>query len=255
MSLTAGALSQVSVSANGAVLSSAVATSGTAPYTYQWYRSTASGFSPGPSNILSGATSLSLTDSGLIPNSTYYYKVVVTDSAAPAATATSSQLAVTTTATSIAQNAFAMSPIVGMVDMPYNYNTKSALIDVSAGSAVYYPGQAMKIVASTAGGPPRLIACSADSDEVFGFINYNIKNQSFVVGQACEVSQAGNVIWLYASEAITQGARVCLDSSQVGAVQAAGHTGKNVVGWALDGAAAMGALIRVQLLCPSFATA
>lgn len=255
MSLTAGALSQVSVSANGAVLSSAAATSGTAPYAYQWYRSTSSGFSPGPGNIISGATSLSLTDSGLIPNSTYYYKVVVTDSAAPAATATSSQLAVTTTPTQLSQNQFNQTPIVGMVDLPYNPNTKSVLIDVSAGPAVYTPGQAVKVVPSNAGGPPRVVAVSADSDEVFGFINFNIKNQSFGVGQAAEVSQAGNVIWLYASEAITQGTRVCLDSSQVGAVQAAGHTGKDVVGWAYDGAAAMGALIRVQLTCPSFVTA
>src|SRR5581483_9528523 len=115
MSLTAGALTLVSVQSTTASLSSAVATMGTAPYTYQWYRSTTTGFSPVPSNIITGATALTLSDSSLIPNTPYFYKVVATDSASPAATVTSSQLAVTTLATTLSQNQFAQVPVVGQV--------------------------------------------------------------------------------------------------------------------------------------------
>lgn len=254
MATTAGALSLVSVGSTTASLSSAVATAGTAPYTYQWYRSTTTGFSPGPSNIISGATSLTLSQSSLIPNTPYFYKVVATDSSSPAVAGTSSQLAVTTLATTLSQNSFAQSTIVGQVDMPYNFNTFSAQIDVSASTAVYTQGQAVKIVANTAGGIPRVIAVSGITDNVFGFINFNMKNVNFAVGQDCEVSTSGNVIWLYATAAITQGAQVCLDITSPGAVQPTGATA-TVVGVALDGAAGYGSLIRVRLNTPSFATA
>lgn len=100
MALTAGALSQVSVTSVGDVLASAVATMGTSPYTYQWYRSITSGFTPGTGNILAGKTSLNISDSGLLPKTTYYYKVVATDSAGTPAHATSAQLAITTLAPS-----------------------------------------------------------------------------------------------------------------------------------------------------------
>lgn len=254
MATTAGALSQVSVGSNSASLLSAVATAGTGPYTYQWYRSTTTGFSPGPTNIITGATSLTLNDTNLIPNTPYFYKVVATDSSSPAVTGTSSQLAVTTAVTQLSQNAFVQGPVVGLVDMPYDYSTFSAMIDVTAGTAVYSPGTAMKIVANTSGGVPKVIACSANSDEVFGLINYNLKNVTYGISDRVELSMSGNVMWLYATAAITQGAQVCLDVSSPGAVQPTGNSSK-VVGFALDGAAASGALIRVVLRNPSFATA
>lgn len=255
MALTAGAITQTSVSSNSSVMAVATATMGTAPYvSYQWYRSTTTGFSPGPSNIITGQVAQTLNDSGLIPNTVYFYKNIVTDSASPAATATSTQLSVTTTPTQLSQNQFAMAPIVGSADLNFNYNTMSAQVDVSAGANLLYQGQAVKIVANTLGGVPRVIACNGITDNVFGFVNYNVKNISFGVGQNLEVSSAGNVIWLYATGAITQGARVCLDTSATAGVQATGATA-TVVGWAIDGAAAAGTLIRVHLTCPSFATA
>lgn len=254
MATTAGVLSQVSVSSNSAVLSSAVATGGTAPYSYQWYRSTTTGFSAGPSNIITGATSLTLNDSALIPNTVYFYKVVATDSSSPAVAGTSAQLSVTTTLVQLSQNQFAQSPIVGQPDLNFNFNTMSMQVDTSAGANVLSQGQFVKIVANTLGGIPRVVAASAITDNVVGVVNYNIKNISFAVGQNLEVSSAGNVVWLYATAAITQGARVCLDTSAVAAVQPTGASA-TVVGWAIDGAAAAGSLIRVHLTCPSFATA
>jgi lysophospholipase L1-like esterase len=93
--LAAGTASTVSVGNTVATVTVGNATGGTAPYTYQWYRSTTSGFTPGGGNILSGATSQTLNDTGLTNGVTYYYKDVVTDSASTPATATSNQTSAT----------------------------------------------------------------------------------------------------------------------------------------------------------------
>ncbi len=252
MSVTAGALSQVSVSDTKASLSSAAASGGTGPYTYQWYRSTTTGFSPGAGNLIAGATSLTLDDTGLIPNTTYYYKVVATDTGAGNATDTATQLAVVTAPQSLSQNQFSQSPLVGMIDMRFPYNTMSVQIDASQATALY-AGAAVRIVDS-ADGVPKVVGCSANSDEVLGFINFDIKTVQFLAGAMCEISMAGNVIYLFATGAIARGVRVSLDLTTMGGVRsAAGNTGDDYVGWALDKAAAAGALIRVHLLTPSFA--
>ncbi len=253
MAFAAGALSQVSVSSNSDVLLSAAATGGVGPYTYQWYRSTASGFTPGAGNIISGATSLSLSDSGIIPLTAYYYKVVATDTGNGNATATSSQLVVVTLPSSLQINAFTQSPLIGTIDMRFPYNTIAAQIDVSQVGGLYF-GQAVKLVANTAGGVPKVVGCVADSDPVFGFINFDIKTIQFVAGNACEISMAGNVMYLYATGPITQGAQVTLDITSVGGVsQKVVSSGAAIVGWAMDGAAAAGALIRVHFeSVPSF---
>jgi len=41
--------------------------------TYQWYRSTTQGFTPGGGNIISGATSRTISETGLTSNTLYYY--------------------------------------------------------------------------------------------------------------------------------------------------------------------------------------
>jgi hypothetical protein len=68
------------------------ATLGTTPYAYQWYRSTI----PGQTGaIVSGQTTLNLSDSGLSPGTTYYYKLRYTD--AGTGSVYSNQVAMTTT--------------------------------------------------------------------------------------------------------------------------------------------------------------
>lgn len=252
MSVTAGALSQVSVSDTKASLVSDPATGGTGPYTYQWYRSTTSGFSPGAGSLISGATSLSLDDSGLIPNTQYYYKVVATDTGNGNATDDSSQLAVATAPQSLSQNQFAQKGVVGMIDMRFPYNSVSVQIDSSQSDALY-AGAAVKMVDS-AGGVPKVVGCSAESDEVLGFINFDVKTVQFVAGSMAEISMAGNVMYLFATAAIARGVEVSLDLTTMGGVQAAsGNTGDTIVGWAFDKASAAGDLIRVFLKTPSFA--
>ena len=253
MSLAAGALTKTLVGQTTAILASAVATGGTGPYTYQWYRSTTTGFTPGAGNILTGQTALTLNDSGLIAGTSYYYVVVATDTGNSNATANSSQLTVATQP-ALLQNQFAQSTIVGMVDLAVgSTNVIACQVDASVSTQIYV-GQAVKIVANTSGGVPKVAPIAAKGDAAFGVVKFNVKDIQYVAGQNLEVAMFGTCIWQYATGAITQMSEVCLDSTYVGGVQATGSTA-TILGLAIDGASAAG-LIRVMLTPnPSFATA
>lgn len=156
--------------------------------------------------------------------------------------------------TTLNSNVLAQSPIVGMIDLRFPYNTISVIVDVSQ-ATVMFPGQAVKIV-DNADGVPKVVAVSANSDEVVGFINFDTKSVSFQAGEPCEISMAGNVMYLLSTGAISRGVLCQLDISQVGGVAASvGSSGADIVGWALDKAPAAGTLIRVHLRTPSFAKA
>lgn len=248
MTLTAGVLSQVSVSSTTGNFVSTAASGGTGPYTQQWYRSTATGFSPGGGNILAGQTALTLADTGLIPNTQYFYKVVYTDTGASNVTITSTQLAVATSAPTLNPNQFAQSEYIGAVDQAYNYNTKSVQIDASQATPLF-AGAAVKIVNSP-GGVPKVVGCSANSDVVWGFLNFNFKNVNYPALSLAEVSMAGNVIYLYSTGVIARGSQVTLDLTTNGGV-AQITTGSTIVGYAMDAATAPGQLIRIELNGPS----
>jgi beta-galactosidase len=252
MGFAAGALSQTAVTQSTATLAATAASGGTTPYTYQWYRSTTTGFTPGTGNIISGATALTLSDTGLVPNTQYYYKVKATDSAGTPAVVTYTQLAVQTSLPSQNQNAFAQSSQLGMVDMRYSLNTVSVQIDSSQATALY-AGSAVVMVDSV-DGVPKVVGATASTDNVLGFINYDIKTVAYTAGMAAEISMAGNFIYLYSTTAIARGAQVTLDITSPGGV--ATITAPNrIVGWAYDKATAAGQLIRIVLTTPSFAVA
>lgn len=79
--LVVGTASLTSASATTISLSAGSASGGTAPYGYQWYRSTTANFTIGGGNILSGATSATLNDSSSLSADTiYFYKCLVSDS-------------------------------------------------------------------------------------------------------------------------------------------------------------------------------
>lgn len=250
MAFAAGVASVLSVGSNTAQLSATAATGASGTVTYQWYRSITTGFTPGGGNIISGATSLSLNDSGLIPNTPYFWKLQATDSVGPV-TVTYTQVTATTTASSLSPNQFAQTPTLGMIDMRFPYNSVAVLIDVSQATALY-AGSAVKMVDSV-DGVPKVVGCAANSDEVLGFINFDIKNVSFLAGNAAEISMGGNVMYLYSTVAIARGVLVELDLSSPGSVAASVvSSGNNIVGWAYDKAPTAGTLIRVFLRTPSF---
>jgi hypothetical protein len=259
MALTAGTASVVSVQSNTAVLSATAATAGTNPVTYQWYRSTTTGFTPGSGNLISGATSLQLNDTGLIPNTTYYYILQASD--ASPTTVSYAQVSAVTTPQQLSQNQFAQVPIAGQVDLPYSTNTLSCVVDVSQ-SGVLYPGQAVKIVGNAGPGvSPHVVACTADTDECIGFVEYDNKQQSFSAGSRVSVSSASNVIYLYATTAVNAFQQVQLDITPTqtltsnGVKAIVGSSGANIVGYAVDYSPTPGSLIRVKVTAPSFAFA
>ncbi len=250
MTLTAGVITLVSKTQNSASLSATAASGGTSPYTQQWYRSTTTGFTPGGGNIISGATGLTLADTGLVPNVTYYYKVVYTDVGHSNETIEATQLAVTTLVATLQQNQFQQVPYVGQIDLRFPYNTVSVQIDL-AETDTGVSGSPVKMVDS-ADGTPKVLLCDADTDECLGFINYDIKSKQFVAGDRAEISMAGNVIFLYATAAVARGVQVCLDIAGGGVKAVSGSGGENIVGWAYDKATQAGQLIRVFLKTPSF---
>jgi hypothetical protein len=256
MATTAGALSKVSVGSTTASLSSAAASGGTAPYTYQWYRSTTTGFTPGGGNIITGATSLTLSDSGLKAGTNYFYKVIATD--AGSVTGTSSQLSIVTTPAQPQPNQFQQSAILGMLQLPFNYNTLSVQFDPAA-SGTLVAGQAVVWSTANAGvvsSAPMVAPSTAQADHVAGFVNYNIKNASFAPGDRLEISMAGNVMYLQACAAITRGQFVVSCPAAVangnigGVTPVTGSSGFDILGYALDTVSA-GSLVRIALAAPA----
>jgi hypothetical protein len=169
--------------------------------------------------------------------------VIATD--AGAVTGASAQMAVVTAAGAPLPNQFQQSTYIGMPDLLINQDTIACQVDASQVTPLL-SGQAVKVVDS-AGGVPKVVACAADTDDVFGFINFNIKDRLYAAGARCEISQTGNVLWLQATTAVARGARVCLDTNYVGGVQAiTGSSAKRIVGYSYDKVSAA-ALVRVKV--------
>jgi hypothetical protein len=148
----------------------------------------------------------------------------------------------------LSQNQFAPSAIQGMVDQRYSYATTSVQIDVSEPASLL-PGAPLKIV-NSAGGVPKVLACTDKADACYGFLNLDLKSTAFVAGSMAEISQSGNVIYLTSTGAIGRGVAVVLDVAGGGVAAATGATGARVVGYAFDRFAAAGALGRVHIKVP-----
>jgi hypothetical protein len=145
-------------------------------------------------------------------------------------------------------NQFAQTPVKGQLDLSVGVKqVLSCQVDTSsAGSLVN--GQAVKLV-DVKGGIPNVVECAADSDNVFGFIVYDIKDKAFNAGDKVEIAFArGSVMYMEASAAIVPYAKVAIVISGQKVVTAS--TGKMIVGYAIDKAAASGELIRVMIDLP-----
>jgi hypothetical protein len=252
MSLSVGPIVKVSGTATTNVLSGS-ASGGTAPYAYIWYRSTISGFTPGAGNTIAGQVTSTLNDSGLTPGTVYYYEYTVNDAAS--ATLNSSQAAEPTSAATLDPNQFGMVEMPGVLDLRYNYNTISVQFD-PASTGTLSPGQAV-VCTTTPGGVPKVAPSTLASDIVWGFVNYNNKNATFGPGDYLEVSQSGNVIYLYAALAINRGQRVTSLTAGVvggcvaGVIPAITSGGIPIVGEAMD-TASIGQLLRIKVSTPAY---
>ena len=255
MAFAVGPITQVAVGSTTSSLTSPAASGGTGPYTYQWYRSTTSGFTPGAGNIIAGATALALSDTGLIPNTKYYYEIVATDTGNGNVTVGSAQLGVVTAVPAISQNTFAPLPFLGMIDQAVSPNTLTCLLDPGVVGPVY-AGCAVKRANPTVPNPPgyngpiNVIPCTADTDDVFGFIQYSMRDVFFSGGMPVEVASKLDVIYLYATASGNVTDACVLDLTTNGGVTPVGTSGQRVVGRWLD-QPFIGQLTRVSLDVPT----
>ncbi len=258
MALTPGIITVGAMTATTAQLTATKPLTGDAPFTYQWYRSTSSGFSPGPSNavgdpIESSAASVELLDSGLTPGTAYFYDLIATEDGVSPDTANYVAVEADTTAGGAQNpNQFGQTTTLGMIDLRFPSNTVSVMID-STETGSLYAGSPVKIVDS-AGGVPKVVGITDDADNVMGFINFDVKSRAFTAGMMAEISMSGNVMYLYSTAAIARGVQVTPNNAvTIGGVKAvSGSSADRVIGWAYDKATAAGQLIRVMLSTPSF---
>lgn len=192
--LTSGTPSVVSTGKTTVKITSSSSTGGTAPLAYQWYRATFSGFTPGGGNIVSGATSLSLRDTGLTANTTYYYKMVTTD--AIAATVTSTALSVTTRPSSAVIGVFVGDSITfgAGAAVPPTTTFASVLSGMDYNVAVYNIGQSGSGTSYwSVGGAPYLaavaLALDVEANRIFIELGVNDSRVSGQVSQATYTSR------------------------------------------------------------------
>lgn len=146
------------------------------------------------------------------------------------------------------QNQFSQTPVVGQIDLDGGpENVISCLVD-HAQSTALVPGQFVKM-ATTAGGPPHVIAISADTDQSFGIACYNLKDASYPPDSKVEVALFGTVIWMNSGGSITRGASVEAVAATPGNVVTSGGVNP-VIGFALDGATGANQLMRVYVQAP-----
>ena len=197
-------------------VSTTAPTYGIAPYTYQWYRSTTPGFTPSAATLVTGATSPTLNDTNLMPDTPYYYDVIYGDSTHPDQSVTSSQFSATTSP----------SPVTGVS------GASSGAGASGAGTSAAAPGTATSVTTTTTSIPssPSVLLPPTIS---------NLPRVAHVGGSfTAEVSNSGNestsVQSLTPNICRVQGARdveflkagTCKLTSAVGAsVESAGATG------------------------------
>lgn len=147
-------------------------------------------------------------------------------------------------------NQFAQSPELGQIDLSMaGGQCIGAQVDASQATPLV-AGQAVKLVDSV-GGVPKVVAATTTDDEVYGFIAYNQKTNSYSAGDRVDLlAFGGGVLYLNSSAAIARGAHVMIDPATAGNVQTVA-AGKRIVGHALDKATAINQLIRVVTFLPA----
>ena len=144
-------------------------------------------------------------------------------------------------------NQFSQSPEKGQLDVTSSASPR--VLQCYADSDLV-AGQAVKLV-NGSGKVPHVTACTADTEAVFGFVTYSLKNGSYSSGMVVEVAIIGSVMVMEASAAIARGAQLNIVVSGNIVVTSANGV-KNIIGWAFDKASSSGDLIRVFISTPSY---
>ena len=150
------------------------------------------------------------------------------------------------------QNQFSQSVEKGQLDLKIPSVVLSCMVD-SAAPAELVAGDIVKLVDS-AGGVPKILKITADTDAVFGMVISSFKDASYPALSNVEiVAFRGGVAYMQSSAAIARGANVMPVVS--GSKVATATTGKRIVGYALDKATAANQIIRVVVDLPGILSA
>jgi len=133
--------------------------------------------------------------------------------------------------------------IKGRRVLPANTESISGIVDASQSDALL-PGDPVKIVATSKGLPH--FAKAAVGDVVAGFVEWNVIRPSYAAGKICQISMAGNVMYMEAGAAIQAGSLVNITDMTDVLIGAAAGAGSKL-GIALEAATAAGQLIRVKI--------
>jgi len=144
-------------------------------------------------------------------------------------------------------NQFALTAEKGQLTLGMNINVFSG--KVTAGSAALTPATA--VVLSDVTGPVKnFTKATAITDDIFGFVPYNIKTASYAAGEPVKMAFQGSVMIMEASAAIAAGADVQFDPATE---KVATLTSTNTnVGKALTKAATDGDLVEVLITTPGY---
>ena len=134
--------------------------------------------------------------------------------------------------------------IKGRKVLPANTESFSGVID-STVSGTVVPATPMKIVATSAK-LPHFAPAASDSDNIVGFLEWNVIRNGYAKGDMCQISPDTNVMYMEVSGSVNAGANVAMDSYSNITVKAAG-AGDKIIGYALESASASGQLIRIKI--------
>lgn len=142
-------------------------------------------------------------------------------------------------------NQFTIGNEKGLLIKAPEFNVFSA--QVTTGETALIPGQAVKI--TTTGGSALLVeSLDAITDAVFGFVTYDVGQDSFPALGMVKIATDNCVMMMQAGAAINAGATLMI---QVSGTKVVTQTSTNTkIGVALENASGDGALIRVLIKSP-----
>lgn len=143
-------------------------------------------------------------------------------------------------------NQFAQTVEKGMLDLAPNAFVLGCIVD--SGSATLVPGQAVKLV-NVASKIPVVTAVTVDTDDIFGFVPYDVITNSYAAGANVDIAAfQGNIMYMEAAAAFAPMVKLGIVVSG-STVQTAVSTDR-IIGVALDKATNIGDLVRVYINLP-----
>lgn len=144
------------------------------------------------------------------------------------------------------QNQFLMTTVQGELDLRIPGGTLACELDPNYSGAAVVPGQALKLVNTNPGGIPKVTPITSNTDRIFGFVDRNLKDISYIAGSSMEVAIFGSVMYMTTNAAIARGQHVEFDFNTTTVIPSAGVN--PICGQCFDSASASGQLVRIFIL-------